>query len=89
LSAAERSKQEAARQQREEELRKASELNNMLKTLEKKDDDERRSSLLDTVCSVEDILNLPEYPSPPGIQTGDLKVDLLRHQVLPAVITVE
>ncbi|KAK7472758.1 hypothetical protein VKT23_000868 [Stygiomarasmius scandens] len=80
LSAAERAKREAAQRQREEELRKAGELSNMLKTLEKKDDDERRSSLLDTVCSVEDILNLPEYPSPPGIQTGDLKVDLLRHQ---------
>ncbi|THV02370.1 hypothetical protein K435DRAFT_963104 [Dendrothele bispora CBS 962.96] len=80
MTAAERAKQEAAQRQREQELRKASELGDMLRTLEKKDDDERRSSLLDNVCSVDDIMNLPEHPSPPGIQAGDLKVDLLKHQ---------
>ncbi|KZT19055.1 hypothetical protein NEOLEDRAFT_1142558 [Neolentinus lepideus HHB14362 ss-1] len=71
--------QEAARKQ-QEAWQKAQELQQMLNTLEKVDDEGRRSSLLDTLCSQEDILSFPEHPSPPGINTGDLKVNLLKHQ---------
>ncbi|TFK54077.1 hypothetical protein OE88DRAFT_1695204 [Heliocybe sulcata] len=71
--------QEAARKQ-QEAWQKAQELQQMLNTLEKVDDESRRSSLLDTVCSTEDIMSLPEHPNPPGINTGDLKVNLLKHQ---------
>ena len=35
---------------------------------------------MDTLCSVADALDLPQHPSPPG-KDGDLKVDLLTHQV--------
>ncbi|EGO00039.1 hypothetical protein SERLA73DRAFT_167889 [Serpula lacrymans var. lacrymans S7.3] len=87
LSAAQaRAQQEASRRQQEaiqkqqEALQKASELKDMLNTLEKVDDEGRRTSLLDTLCSKDDILNLPIHPSPPGIQSGDLVVDLLKHQ---------
>ncbi|KNZ72866.1 Putative SWI/SNF-related matrix-associated actin-dependent regulator of chromatin subfamily A member 3-like 1, partial [Termitomyces sp. J132] len=52
----------------------------MLSNLEKVDDDGRRSSLLDTLCSNEDILSLPLHPDPPGIKNGSLQVDLLKHQ---------
>jgi hypothetical protein len=31
---------------------------------------------------VDNILGLPEHPSPPGIKTKELKNDLLKHQVL-------
>ncbi|KAH6913909.1 SNF2 family N-terminal domain-containing protein [Coprinopsis sp. MPI-PUGE-AT-0042] len=72
-------RQEAIRKQ-QEALRKAAELRQMLDSLEKVDDEGRRSSLLDTVCSKDDILNLPLHPSPPGTATGELKVDLLKHQ---------
>lgn len=72
--------QEAARKQ-QEALQKAAELRQMLSTLEKVDDEGRRSSLLDTLCSTNDMLDLPLHPNPPGIQNGDLKVDLLKHQV--------
>lgn len=71
---------EAVRKQ-QEALRKAVELKQMLNNLEKVDDESRRSSLLDTLCSTDDILNLPLHPNPPSIQSGDLKVDLLKHQV--------
>lgn len=74
--------QEAARKQ-QEALQKAAELRQMLSTLEKVDDEGRRGSLLDTLCSTDDILNLPLHPNPPGIKNGDLKVDLLKHQVMP------
>jgi SWI/SNF-related matrix-associated actin-dependent regulator of chromatin subfamily A3 len=73
-------RQEAIRKQQESQ-RKAAELRQMLDSLEKVDDEGRRNSLLDTVCSKDDILNLPLHPSPPGTATGDLKVDLLKHQV--------
>lgn len=53
----------------------------MLSNLEKVDDEGRRASLLDTLCSVDDILNLPVHPNPPGVASGDLVVDLLKHQV--------
>ncbi|KAH8119200.1 SNF2 family N-terminal domain-containing protein [Phellopilus nigrolimitatus] len=61
-------------------MRKAAELKTMLNNLEKVDDESRRTSLLDTLCSTEDVLNLPVHPCPPGIATGDLVVDLLKHQ---------
>jgi hypothetical protein len=65
----------------QEEFARAAELRQMLTNLEKVDDDNRRTSLLDTLCSTEDILNLPEHPNPPGIASGELRVNLLRHQV--------
>lgn len=71
--------QEAARKQ-QEALQKAAELRQMLSTLETVDDEGRRSSLLDTLCSTDDILNLPLHPNPPGLRNGELKVDLLKHQ---------
>ena len=74
--------QEAARKQAEA-FAKAAELRNILNNLEKVDDEGRRTSLLDTLCSTEDVLALPMHPNPPGIQTGDLKVNLLKHQVSP------
>ncbi|OSX66693.1 hypothetical protein POSPLADRAFT_1131555, partial [Postia placenta MAD-698-R-SB12] len=74
-----RKQQEAARKQ-QEALAKAAELRQVLNSLEKVDDEGRRSSLLDTLCVVEDVLGLPLHPSPPGIANGDLKVDLLKHQ---------
>jgi hypothetical protein len=72
--------------QQQEALRKAVELRQMLNNLEKVDDEGRRSSLLDTLCSTDDILNLPAHSNPPGISSGELHVDLLKHQarrVLP------
>jgi SWI/SNF-related matrix-associated actin-dependent regulator of chromatin subfamily A3 len=70
-----------ALKKRQEEFARAAELRETLANLEKVDDEGRRSSLLDTLCSTEDILNLPEHPSPPSIGSGELRVDLLRHQV--------
>ena len=72
--------QEAARKQAEA-FAKAAELRNILNNLEKVDDEGRRSSLLDTLCSVEDILSSPLHPNPPGIEGRQLKVNLLKHQV--------
>jgi SWI/SNF-related matrix-associated actin-dependent regulator of chromatin subfamily A3 len=71
---------EAVRKQ-VEALQKAAELRQMLSNLEKVDDEGRRSSMLDTLCSVDDILNLPLHPNPPSILSGELTVDLLKHQV--------
>jgi SWI/SNF-related matrix-associated actin-dependent regulator of chromatin subfamily A3 len=65
----------------QEEFARAAELRQMLSNLEKVDDEGRRTSLLDTLCSTEDVFNLPEHPNPPGIASGELRVDLLRHQV--------
>ena len=67
-----RKQQEAIRKQ-QEAYAKAQELKQILNNLEKVDDEGRRSSLLDTLCSVEDVLELPEHPSPPSISSGDLK----------------
>ena len=53
----------------------------MLNNLEKVDDEGRRASLLDTLCSVDDVLGLPVHPDPPSIANGQLKVNLLKHQV--------
>ncbi|KAF9012434.1 SNF2 family N-terminal domain-containing protein [Cyathus striatus] len=67
-------------QKQHEALQKAAELRQMLSTLEKVDDEGRRSSMLDTLCASDDILNLPLHPDPPGILKGNLKVDLMKHQ---------
>ncbi|KAH9176256.1 SNF2 family N-terminal domain-containing protein [Lactarius sanguifluus] len=72
-------KSELLRRQ-QEEFARAAELKDVLANLERVDDEGRRSSLLDTLCSTDDILDLPEHPSPPGIASGELRVDLLRHQ---------
>ena len=71
---------EALRKQ-QEAFTRAAELRQMLSNLEKVDDEGRRSSLLDTLCSMEDVLGSPEHPNPPGIASGELRVDLLKHQV--------
>jgi hypothetical protein len=72
--------QEALKKQREA-LHKAAELKQMIDGLEKVNDEGRRSSLLDSIFSIEDILKLPLHPDPPGIQKGNLRVNLLKHQV--------
>ena len=68
-------------QKQQEALQKAAELRQMLSNLDKVDDEGRRSSMLDTLCSADDVLNLPLHSSPPGILNGELTVDLLKHQV--------
>ncbi|KAF8678664.1 HIRAN protein [Rhizoctonia solani] len=62
--------------------RRAEELRTMLAGLEKVDDEGRRANFLDALYGnqTEDILNLPEHPSPPGKEDGTLVVDLLKHQ---------
>ncbi|KAF8893981.1 SNF2 family N-terminal domain-containing protein [Infundibulicybe gibba] len=70
---------EAARKNTEA-LQKAAELKQLLNNSEKINDGERRDSLLDSLCSVDDILALPTHPDPPGIKNGNLRVDLLKHQ---------
>ncbi|KAI0688029.1 SNF2 family N-terminal domain-containing protein [Cytidiella melzeri] len=79
LTAAQVAAQEEAQRQRQEALAKAEELRQILNNLEKVDNEGRRTSLLDTLCSVDDALDLPEHPSPPG-KDGELQVDLLKHQ---------
>lgn len=66
-----------------EAQRKAEELRLMLAGLEKVDDEGRRSNFLDALYGkeAEDVLNLPEHPSPPGKEEGSLTVELLKHQV--------
>ncbi|KAG2362277.1 SNF2 family N-terminal domain-containing protein [Suillus spraguei] len=73
-------KQQEALKKQQEALQNAAELKQMLGGLEKVDDEGRRASLLDALCSVDDILNLPVHPNPPGVASGDLVVDLLKHQ---------
>jgi hypothetical protein len=70
-----------------EAQRRAEELRVMLAGLEKVDDEGRRSNFLDALYGQEnqDILNLPEHPSPPGKEEGSLTVDLLKHQVCHCV----
>jgi SWI/SNF-related matrix-associated actin-dependent regulator of chromatin subfamily A3 len=70
-----------ALREQQEAFARAAELRQMLSNLEKVDDEGRRSSLLDTLCSTEDVLGLPEHPNPPGIASGELRVDLMKHQV--------
>ncbi|KAI9572249.1 SNF2 family N-terminal domain-containing protein [Boletus coccyginus] len=59
---------------------RAAELKQLLSGLERVDDEDRRASLLDTLFSTVDILNLPVHPNPPGTANGELMVDLLKHQ---------
>ncbi|KAG8729374.1 hypothetical protein FRC12_021024, partial [Ceratobasidium sp. 428] len=61
---------------------RAEELRVMLAGLQKVDDEGRRANFLDALYAQEkqDILNLPEHPSPPGKEDGTLTVDLLKHQ---------
>ncbi|KAG2129835.1 SNF2 family N-terminal domain-containing protein [Suillus bovinus] len=73
-------KQQESFRKEQEALQNATELKQMLSGLEKVDNEGRRASLLDALCSVDDILNLPVHPAPPGIASGDLVVDLLKHQ---------
>ncbi|KAL1942554.1 hypothetical protein VTO73DRAFT_6156 [Trametes versicolor] len=73
-------KQQEAQRKQQEAYEKAMELRQILNNLEKVDDEGRRSSLLDTLCSVDDVLSLPEHPNPPGVSTGELTVNLLKHQ---------
>ncbi|EKM54585.1 uncharacterized protein PHACADRAFT_197015 [Phanerochaete carnosa HHB-10118-sp] len=80
LTPQQRAAQEEAARKQQEALAKASELRAILNSLEKVDDEGRRSSLLDQLCSTEDVLKLPEHLNPPGLATGDLKVNLLKHQ---------
>ncbi|KAL1673766.1 SNF2 family N-terminal domain-containing protein [Schizophyllum commune] len=69
-----------ALKKQQEALNNAAELKQMLSGLEKVDDESRRNSVLDTLCSVDDVLKLPEHPDPPGLTKGDLVVELLKHQ---------
>lgn len=78
-----------ALKKQQEEFARAAELRQMLANLDKVNDEGRRSSLLDTLCSTEDVLNLPEHPNPPGMASGELRVDLLRHQVCDHFIVRE
>jgi SWI/SNF-related matrix-associated actin-dependent regulator of chromatin subfamily A3 len=73
--------QQAAVVRQQEALARARELQTMLSTLERVDDEGRRASLLDTLCAQDDILGLPEHDAPPGVASGELRVDLLKHQV--------
>lgn len=82
-STAQAKAQQEAFKKQQESLAKAAELRSMLNNLEKVDDEGRRESLLDTLCSAEDVLNLPLHPDPPGTKSGQLNVDLLKHQVCP------
>jgi SWI/SNF-related matrix-associated actin-dependent regulator of chromatin subfamily A3 len=59
----------------------AYELNQMLSTMEKVNDEGRRASLLDRLCAQDDVLALPEHDNPPGMASGELKINLLKHQV--------
>lgn len=73
--------QEAARKKLAEDTEKAVELRQILDNLEKVNDEGRRASLLDQLLSTDDVLALPEHPNPPGIDAGNLTVNLLKHQV--------
>jgi SWI/SNF-related matrix-associated actin-dependent regulator of chromatin subfamily A3 len=81
LTPAQVAAQQEQQRKQQEAFAKAQELRQILNSLEKVDDEGRRSSLLDSLCSTEDVLALPTHPNPPGIQSGDLKVNLLKHQV--------
>jgi SWI/SNF-related matrix-associated actin-dependent regulator of chromatin subfamily A3 len=72
-----------------EALQQANMLRMLLNNLEKVDDGSRRESLLDTLCSTQDVLKLPEHKDPPGIEKGNLEVDLLKHQVQSARLVMQ
>jgi len=74
--------QVAAQKKLAEDMNKATELRQILDGLEKVNDEGRRSSLLDQLLSTDDVLTLPEHPNPPGIDAGNLTVNLMKHQVL-------
>jgi len=74
--------QVAAQKKLAEDMQKATELRQILDNLEKVNDEGRRASLLDQLLSTDDVLTLPEHPNPPGIDAGNLTVNLLKHQVL-------
>lgn len=74
--AEQRARQEAQRQA----YMKAEELKNIIKSFETVDDDSRRSSLLDSLCSNEDILNLPLEENPPSKETKEMRTNLMKHQ---------
>lgn len=76
VSASQKAKLEAERIA----FQKAEELKNIIKGFESVDDESRRASLLDSLCSKEDILTLPLHENPPGKANG-LRTDLMRHQV--------
>ena len=69
-------------------FQKAEELKNVLKRFESVDDESRRASLLDSLCSKEDILTLPLPESPPGKANGLLRTDLMKHQVSSGKVAV-
>ena len=71
----------AAQKKLADDMRKAAELRQILGNLEKVNDEGRRANLLDQLLSTEDVLTLPEHPNPPGIDAGNLTVNLLKHQV--------
>lgn len=73
--------QEAAQKKLAEDMKKATELKQILDNLEKVNDEGRRASLLDQLLSTDDVLTLPEHPAPPGIDAGNLTVNLMKHQV--------
>ena len=83
--------QQEQQRKQQEAFAKAQELRQILNSLEKVDDEGRRSSLLDTLCATDDVLALTTHPNPPGIQTGDLKVNLLNlpslSEMLPKTAT--
>jgi hypothetical protein len=72
--------QEAAQKKLAEDMRKSVELRQILNNLEKVNDEGRRANLLDQLLSTEDVLTLPEHPNPPGVDAGNLTVNLLKHQ---------
>lgn len=78
--------QQAALKKQAEDMARAQELRQILNNLEKVDDQGRRSSLLDMLCPTDDLLALPEHPNPPGLAAGDLKVNLLKHQVRTIIV---
>lgn len=73
--------QAAAQKKLAEGMKKAAELRQILDNLEKVNDEGRRANLLDQLLSTDDVLMLPEHPNPPGIDAGNLAVNLLKHQV--------
>lgn len=62
-------------------LQKAEDLRKIIKSFETVDDDMRRGSLLDSLCSTDDILNLPLQENPPSVASGDLGTNLMKHQL--------
>ncbi|KAF5393242.1 hypothetical protein D9757_000687 [Collybiopsis confluens] len=68
--------EQAKKQQ--ESLNRAAELREVMNSFERVSDEGRRSSLLDAICSSEDILKLPVFSIPPGITTNELTSQALK-----------